>query len=124
MKLTAKKFEEFLTKLDEIRYKYSTDAYEVTYDMIYSWQQESEYYEEELIYDAYFLVYEVVANHFMHYSTAFNYLKETNTFDFKEAVAEGYGDNIASIATYYIEQEIFEMLHEIDFLNYYERLLL
>lgn len=120
MELTVGKFEEFLAALDEIKHKYSKDAYVATYDMVYLWQQELDYYEGELIYDVYSLVYEAIANHFMYHSEAFDYLRDTNTFDFKDAISEGYGDNIVSIATYYIEQEIFGMLHEIGLLSYIE----
>lgn len=45
----------------------------------------------------------------IYYSNCWKYLEETNQTDFKEAIENGY-TSLTSIACYYLEQEVYEIL--------------
>lgn len=65
--------------------------------------------------DYYEIVHYQLDGVFMFYNDAFDYLKANQIYEFSDAVAEGFGTNVSTLAYYYLEQEVYELLREIGF---------
>lgn len=65
--------------------------------------------------DFYEIMYYQLDYVFMYYNDAFDYLKANQIYEFSDAVAEGFGTNVSTVAYYYLEQEVYELLREIGF---------
>ena len=103
------KKEYLMEQLESNKYHISDDGYSVIESMIddYDWEDEDDFREN---------LYEVSGEQFMYYADAFDYIKEQWITDFKDAFDNGYGENVCSIATYYLEEEINTFLYDyIDF---------
>lgn len=101
--------QELKDQLKENRCYISEDGYDVLSDLIhyYTFKNEEEFQEH---------IYECVGEKFIYYSDAFDYLQEQNITSFKEAFNEGFGENVCTIATYYLEEEVWDFInHYIDF---------
>lgn len=76
-------------------------------------EQVLDYIEHSPDKDPYEIVWEVVGETFIYFNDAFDYLKGSGHYYLKDAFDEGYGENVSSIATYFLEREVFELLSEI-----------
>lgn len=59
------------------------------------------------------VIYEYSGEAFIYYSDGFDYLKEHNIYDFEDAVANGYGRDVGSIATYYYQEGLLNAFYEV-----------
>jgi len=53
------------------------------------------------------------SNKFYYYSDGFDYLKEYSIYDFKDAVANGYGEDVCTIATYYYQEGLLNAFNQV-----------
>lgn len=97
--------EKALESLNSLRYKYSEEAQNVI-ENVYTNYDEKIPLEDR--------IFEEVGEYFIYYSDAFNYLRDNHIYDFEDAISEGFGKNVCSIASYYLEQEVFDLLNELD----------
>ena len=92
-------------QLEHNRYCCDEKCYDVISDVInyYDFETEDEFRES---------IYEATGEAFIYYADAWDYLRNNNIISFQEAFNEGFGENVCSIATYYLEEEIHDFLHE------------
>lgn len=102
------KFDAYREKLEEIQYDYSDEAYEIVCSII----NELEDNENKNV-DVCDLVWERIDEEFIYYADAFKFLQENHYYDFEDAFKEGFGKNVCTIACYYCEQEVYEILGKI-----------
>ena len=50
---------------------------------------------------------------FIYYSDCFDYLKEHNIYDFKDAIANGYDRDVCTIATYYYQEGLLNAFNQV-----------
>jgi len=50
---------------------------------------------------------------FYYYSEGFDYLKEHNIYEFKDAVANGYDRDVCTIATYYYQEGLLNAFNQV-----------
>lgn len=100
--------ERLKASLENERYSMSDKCYEVLSDLIeyYTFKNRDEFEN---------FVYEEIENAFIYYNSAFNYLQEEGIVNFECAISEGFGYDVCSIASYYLEEEVFDKLNELDF---------
>ena len=100
--------EQLKASLENERYSMSDKCYDVLSDLIeyYTFKNRDEFENN---------VYEVVGEAFIYYSSAFNYLQEEGITNFECAISEGFGYDVCSIASYYLEEEVFDKINELDF---------
>lgn len=99
------KKEYLMEQLERNKYHISDKGYNCLESIIndYEWNNEDEFREH---------IYEATGEAFIYYSDAFDYLKDQNIFEFEDAFRDGFGYNVCSIATYYLEDEISAFLHD------------
>lgn len=84
----------------------STEAEKILQTLI----DEADFTNESELFD---LLADAVADETMYYDDCFNYLRDTMTYDFKDAIAQGFGDTVTSIAYFYLYEEASEALYEL-----------
>lgn len=67
-------------------------------------------------------IYEISGGKFDHYYDAYEYLQEEGIDDFQEALAEGYGSNICSIARYYYREGLLKAFGQVVDTTFYKNL--
>lgn len=59
------------------------------------------------------IIHDTIDGYLVYYSRAWNFLMDYNITDFSEAIDELDAKDLMSIAYYYMEQEVYELLNEI-----------
>lgn len=92
-------------QLEHNRYYCDEKCYNVISDIIeyYDFENEDEFRDR---------IYGASGEAFIYYADAWDYLRYNNITSFQEAFNEGFGENVCSIATYYLEQEIWNFMSE------------
>lgn len=58
------------------------------------------------------IIWQEVEECFIYYAAAFDYIRDQWITSFKEAFDEGFGENICTIASYYLEQEVYSFVND------------
>lgn len=67
-------------------------------------------------------IYEISGDKFYYYSDGFDYLKEHNIYEFSDAVANGYGRDVCTIATYYYQEGLLKAFGQVVDTTFYKNL--
>ena len=97
--------ERLMEQLENNKWDCSEKCYNALDDIInyYDFNNEDEFTEN---------IYDEVGEAFIYYADAFDYIREQWITDFQDAFNEGFGENVCTIATYYLEQEIWDFVNE------------
>lgn len=92
-------------QLKHNRYYCDEKCYDVISDIIeyYDFENEDEFRDH---------IYEAIGEAFIYYADAWDYLRNNNITSFQEAFGEGFGENVCTIASYYLEQEVCDFISE------------
>lgn len=116
--MTKEKLEQALEKIGStIKYgwtAYSNVAYTIVENILTEWLGSFDSYETHLEDDIDYLINEELDTAFIFYKDVYGYLEQRNVWDIEDAVREGFGDNLGSIAYYFLQDEIYSLLSDLD----------
>ena len=97
--------EQLKEQLENNRFRCSEKCYDAISDIIeyYNFDNEDEFTDH---------IYEEIGEAFIYYADAYEYLQSENITDFKDALNSGFGENVCSIASYYLEEEISSFIYD------------
>lgn len=100
-------YEELKEAISNAQCSVSSVASDVLDNVLDRYEEDDEDIDEWDVWDA---IDEEIDNYFIYYSDAWDYLQETCTTDFEEAIHEGH-TGICGFACYYLRDEIAGELH-------------
>lgn len=112
--MTKEKLEQALKKLGStIKYgwnSYSNVAYTIVENILTGWVGSFDSYETHLE-EA---VHHELENSLIFQKDLYDYLEQRNVWDITDAVREGFGDNLGDIAYYFLQEEVYSLLSELN----------
>lgn len=111
--MTQEKLGQALEMLLSDKYKwtiYSDIAYTVVENILTEWVVSFDSYETYL--DE--TVQQELESALVYYRDVYGYLEQRRVWNIEEAVGEGFGNNIGSIAYYFLRDEVYSILSKLD----------
>lgn len=102
---------ELLKKLEKCGRGYSDEARSIIDNIIVN---SFSIDEEKAEFDFENLIFGEIDSSMIYYSDAWSYLQDNNITDFEDAIKEYEAYNITSIACYYLQQEVYELLNDME----------
>lgn len=114
--MTKEKLEQALELLLSNRHDwsdFSDVAHTAVESLLEEWVEDFDYYGPLLEEDLGDCVNHLLDNVLMYYRDAFEYLEKQNIWNIEDAVREGFGNTIGSLADYYLQNEVYSILYKL-----------